>query len=473
MFWVNFLHIYQPPNQKKYWVDKVTDESYRRIFSELEAAPSAKLTLNVNGCLLEAWHRFGHDDVISRLQKLVARGQVELTGSAKYHPFLPKLPAQEVMRQIELNRETFRRFFGRRFTPKGFFPPEMAFTVPLAKIVARLGYEWIIADEAAFPGDRPHTNVVYTVQGTNLPIFFRERAMSFKILSAQLGTGSLLLRDLGERLHRNEYLLTAMDGETFGHHRLGLEKLLFDIYRSSELTTVTVSQLLALFPTRVAVTPLASSWALMHKDLAKKFPFARWDDSGNAIHRAEWQLTFLAIRSFARASAHASGYARARRLLDAAVHSDQYWWASAKPWWSLENIEAGAYDLLTAIRAIPRVSQKTLARAKALYDRIVFLGFRWQRAGVVDALVKEHYDEEVSERLDTTVPTMQAGEFVGIVRHLQSQMHEAARREEYERAAQFSRRIRELTEQRKQEEDHKRRLVRHPKPDGNEKEWGI
>ena len=98
-------------------MDKVTDESYRRIFSELEAAPSAKLTLNVNGCLLETWHRFGHDDVIARLQKLFARGQVELTGSAKYHPFLPKLPASEMIRQIELNQETFRRFFGKQFTP--------------------------------------------------------------------------------------------------------------------------------------------------------------------------------------------------------------------------------------------------------------------------------------------------------------------------------------------------------------------
>ena len=46
------------------------------------------------------------------------------------------------------------------------------------------------------------------------------------ILSSQIGTVSVLLRELGERLSKEEYLFTAMDGETFGHHRPGFGKLL-------------------------------------------------------------------------------------------------------------------------------------------------------------------------------------------------------------------------------------------------------
>ncbi|MBI4276271.1 hypothetical protein HY629_00315 [Candidatus Uhrbacteria bacterium] len=474
MYWINFLHIYQPPNQKRYWVDKVTEESYRRILRELERAPRAKMTMNMSACLGELLVRYGHHDVIRSLQKLMARGQLELTGSAKYHPFLPKLPTHEVERQIDLNVKTLRKILGPVYAPRGFFPPEMAVTPTLARTIARLGYTWVIADEAAFPGNTLDTTTVYTVKGTRLAIFFRERSMSFKILSAQLGTGSLLLRDLGDRLTKNEYMLTAMDGETFGHHRLGLEKLLFDIYRSSALTTVTLSHVLEIFSKRTVVTPLPSSWALLHKDLAKKAPFSRWDDRTNAIHRSQWQLTALAIRAVHQALRRGDRATKARNLLDAALHSDQYWWASAKPWWSLENIEAGAFDLLTAVRAIPRVSHATLARAKDFYDRIIFTGFRWQRAGIVDALVREHYDEEVAERLDTTVPTMRTAEFKRIVDHLRDQMRAAAKDEEYDRAQQFKKRILELEEQRKQEAGKRWRSTEQPKQsEGTAKSWGI
>mgnify|MGYP000276992762 CR=1 FL=1 len=32
MRWANFLHIYQPPTQKPYWIHKITAESYRKLF---------------------------------------------------------------------------------------------------------------------------------------------------------------------------------------------------------------------------------------------------------------------------------------------------------------------------------------------------------------------------------------------------------------------------------------------------------
>lgn len=445
MYWANFLHIYQPPTQKPYWIKRVTDESYRKIFRELKGAKNAKLTLNVNGVLLEHFHTYGEHDVIELMRALLGEGKLELTGSAKYHPLLPFLPAEEVRRQIELNEETHQKFFGDLYHPKGFFPPEMGFTKEVAKIAADMGYQWIIVDELSFPrGERLDHETVYTVAGLgDFAIYFRERRMSWVILSGQVGTGNLLVESLGERLQGNGYLLTAMDGETFGHHRPGLEQLLFEIYHSPLLKTCFISELPQHFARRTAVEPLPSTWALMEKDLERKKPFSRWMDDDNVIHKMQWELTRLAIETIRRAPRDDPGYAAARDALDRALHSDQYWWASARPWWSIEMIERGAKELYGAVLATPGVSEKTKEQAKHLYHAIVFTAFDWQREGIVDSLARAE-DEDIRQRTDQGMPKLPRAEIEKMVARLEKEMALLAKKQEFERAGQIRDRIAEL-----------------------------
>src|SRR4029077_10994651 len=108
MIWANFLHIYQPPTQKPDILAKVTNESYRKLLKEVAGTKRAKLTLNINGVLTELLDNYGFEDVIRDIRRLAETGQIELTGSAKYHPLLPKLPRDEAVRQIKLNDETNR-----------------------------------------------------------------------------------------------------------------------------------------------------------------------------------------------------------------------------------------------------------------------------------------------------------------------------------------------------------------------------
>jgi hypothetical protein len=442
MFWANFLHIYQPSNQTKKILTNVTNQSYRKILAIIKNSPKAKLTLNINACLTELLMKNGFKDVISDIRDLVKKGQIELTETAKFHAFLPKLPENEIVRQIKLNHLTNRKYFGDIYEPVGFFPPEMAFTKKIAEIVKDLGYQWILADEASFLGEDPDYSKIYKIKGLgDFKIFFRERETSFKILSAQLASGPILVTDLGERLKKHEYLLTAMDGETFGHHRPGLEKLLLDIYQSNELPTVTISELPKFFKEEVC-EPVQATWTLMHKDLARNIPFSRWDDPKNKIHQLQWQLTNLAVKTVN--SSKRKDLRKSRELLDRALHSDQYWWASAKPWWSLEMLEKGAKELMKTILFVPDADKKTKEKAQELYKNIVFLALDWQRYGIVEDLVKEHYDEEIALRLDTTAPYIPPEEFDKIIIHLKKQELEAAKVQEYERAAQFRDRIREL-----------------------------
>jgi len=451
LVWANFLHLYQPPTQKPYWIKRATEESYRKIVQGLLNAPDSKITMNVSGILLELLEQCGFNDVIDGLRTLVDRGQLELTGSAKYHALLPFLPPDEIERQIRLNEETLQRFFGSTLKLKGFFPPEMAFSPELARTISKLGYEWMIIDELSFPRNHDTKNAntlkydrLYTMSGLpNFHLFFRERRMSWVILSGQIGTGNLLIKSLGERLQRPEYLLTAMDGETFGHHRPGLETLLFEIYQDKNLKTACISDLLSSFTETETISPVPSTWALMEKDLEQHKPFSRWFDEDNSIHKLQWQLTNLAIETLRQAPASDPGYTRAREMLDRSLHSDQYWWASARPWWSLEMIERGAKELYDSIMITPNVPTKTSDLARHLYHSIVFTAFDWQRSGLVDEMAHKE-DEDIRQRTDASLPQLPKAEVEKMISRLQEEMDLSAARQEYERATQVRDRITEL-----------------------------
>ena len=451
MYWANFLHIYQPPTQKPFWVKKIANESYRKIVAGLLKNPKAKLTLNINAVLVELLKRDGCFDVVLGIRKLAERGQIEFTDTAKYHAFLPLLPESEIIRQIKLNHVTNKKYFGPAYKPVGLFPTEMGYAPKLAQVAKKLGYKWMIVDELAHPNHKDiDRDTLYHLKGDpNLFFFFRERDISFRILSAQVGisvfSGRMLVDLLGSRLKTKNYMVTAMDGETFGHHRPGLEQLLFDLYKVPEIQSVKLSDLPTLFSKRAPVTPRPSSWALMHKDIERNTPYSRWDDAGNPIHRAQWQLTYLAIKSVNNLKPASKAYAKARTSLDRSLHSDQYWWASASPWWSIEMMEAGAKELRDTIKLVPGLSKLTYAKAESLYQTIVFTAFEWQRTGMVENLAKQA-DEDVTQRITAEMPYIPLEEYNTIVGNLTRQMLQAAKSREYERAAQIRDRVTELEE---------------------------
>lgn len=441
MFWANFLHFYQPPTQKKEILDRVVRECYRPVFAGLLKIPQARLTINFSSCLAELLARYGHADILGMVRELLEKGQIELTGSAKYHPLLPKMPESEIIRQIKMDLETNEKYFGPDFAKatagKGFFPPEMAFDLRLAQIVNSLGFSWVIADEYSFPG-QCQWNKIYRIKDSSLGIYFRERSISFKILSAQLGTAKMLVNELGGEFASGRYLLTAMDGETFGHHRPGLEELLFEVYRSDKLQGLKISDLPQYFPVE-EVIPLPSTWALMKQDQERQIPFARWDDPDNEIHQWQWRLTDLAIKSGSGLGDDTS----CRQLLDRALHSDQYWWASAKPWWSIEYIEMGSKELLEVVKASPLASDKEIKEAENLYLKILTAAFDWQRTGRVSQMAKEE-DEEIYQRSKKEEAKIDKEEIKKMIKKLAEQKLSCVKHEEYERAAQLRERIKEL-----------------------------
>jgi len=381
----NFIHIYQPPTQSKRMLDKIVNESYWKILEILKNNPPIKINLNVAGCLLDLFAKFGHKKIIQEIKNLVQKDQIEFVSSAKYHAFLPLLPENEIKRQIELNEKTCKKFFGKLWNAEGFHIPEMAYSRKVAKIVEGFGYKWILANETSYNGklfsDLDFTKT-YKIKNSSLKIFFRDRRISDLFNEGLLSNTDDFLKNVQKEISPREYLILATDGEIYGHQRPGLENILAQIYRLHEVNPIFISKLPSLYPEEKEVKPVPSTWASMESEIKNKIYYAQWKYPRNPIHKMQWELTILAINAVENYKYKKSkDWKRARNLLDQGLHSCQYWWGSTSPWWDIRNIEAGAHQLIEAIQSLKMINKNILERGKNLYQKIIFTAFDWERSG--------------------------------------------------------------------------------------------
>ena len=438
MRWANFLHIYQPAEQQPDILEAVVSQSYRPILMGLKERPKVRLTLNINGSLMELFDKYGYKDLIDILKNLGKEGRIEFTSSAKYHAFLPFLKDDEIIRQIKINDETNKFFLGDAYNPQGFFPPEMGYKENIAPLVESLGFKWLILDEIALTGEpgKVDYNKVYKIKDTKLSVFFRERRLSNLIMSAVVRSRDTLIEAMRDDLKTNRYLVTAMDGETFGHHRPGLEKMLFDVFDAPEFELIKISEIEEHYKETVEINPVASTWASSKEDIQKGIQFLSWLDPENMIHKLQWDLEKMVLDQVYAMSGTEPIYEVVRKKMDMAMSSDQFWWASAKPWWSLEMIEMGAFRLLDTLRTVPNVPRETLDKAANYYEKIISTAFNWQRGGKIREMMHEQRSILRIPFKDRTIS--RGGEEVGVYDAFIAMMKDlekkAVEHSEYEKA---------------------------------------
>lgn len=396
IYWAPVLHLYQPPTQLPEVLRRICDECYRPLLRILAGLADSRLTLNVAGSLVEQLRQHQMVDVIDGLRALAEAGKVELTGSAMYHAILPLLPSREGRRQITLNQRTNRGAFGDAFRPAGFFPPELCFADSIVPTLLETGHRWVLVSGVGCPIDWPLDAIsTLSCEVGELAVFYRDDVLSNRIAFADLDAESFLanLRALRGR-RDNIYVVTAMDGETFGHHLPGWEEAFlargFRLVEQSEpasevmstapadrINVVTISSLLDRFPRTPGPLPRPSSWSTTGDDLAAGNAFPLWKDPGNRIHQLQWTLTDLALDLTYRAetlgdSEPSRRYARiARDQMDRALHSCQYWWASRRPMWDVNMVHRGLLEqqaaVLNAMLAIRQSNAPESVRAEATY----------------------------------------------------------------------------------------------------------
>jgi len=435
MVWAIFLHIYQPPDQRPEILEKIVNESYRPLIKGFLANPRTRLTLNITACLTELLVDSGFGDVIEGFGKLAKNGQLEFTGSAAYHPFLPLLPKREIARQIKLNEVVNRKYFGqawpRSANRQGFFPPEMGYDAKVGEVVSELGYDWIILDEIAFNGkmDTVDYSKIGKVSSLPLKIVFRERRTSNLIMGAMVRTVESVAEALSSELNKKRYLVTAMDGETFGHHRPGFENFLFALFRQAPpaggFKFIKISELIKSFPLDGEISPIPSCWASSEEEISKGEPFYLYFRQKNKLHVLLKSLLDLAIKV---GGSPVRGGGQTRILLDRAQSCNSFWWANPDAWWSIEEIELGAFNLWQVVEKSKTAGRAEKKRARQLYQEIVFLAFSWQRQGLVRKL---HAQKQAWIKIPFK-KRAKSGEYEAIIEILKKELEKAISRQEFE-----------------------------------------
>lgn len=351
--WINFLHIYQPPAQNEFIFHQVARESYFEIAKFFDEFDGLRLTMNLSGSLLEQLVAYRYDKLLDDFRRAALNGELELVGSAMYHPLLPLLPPAEMERQILLDERIKQRLFGSGYARRGFYLPEMAYSREAAEVVDRLGFSWIILDEIAGSGQLGSSDAgrVYRLAGLKLKVVLRDRTVSDSFVPSTLGA---LAAAGTERT-----VVTATDGELYGHrHRdfYGQTKAAFE---NGNIRSQQVSEFVAAAGEDLPeISPVSSSWETRPEDLAAGMPYPYWQEPGNEIQRQLRDFAVFAAQEIEKYPQD-SGYPIARGLLDKGFSSCHLWAASGRQssvWretiWNPDTVERGNNFLISALRSL-------------------------------------------------------------------------------------------------------------------------
>lgn len=347
MIWINFLHLYQPGSIGNRAIEDAIEKSYARIAAALEKNPHIKFTLNISGCLLLRIEELGFDNLIERFRKLIKNGQLELVGSASYHPLLPLIPVDEAKKQIKENEGILKKYFGENLKLQGFFLPEMAYSSKVGKLIKSLGYKWIILDEISAT-EKINPEIGYEDAGTGLKVIFRSRKVSQTFVPETLLSS-----------HSHDIIITATDGELYGLRHNDPTGKLEKLLTLNHHETQTVSEFINKRSLTKKIVLRPSNWESTEEELGNGLAYALWYNENNPLHKELWKLAGLAHKTLKKFK-NDSNCEWADWHFKRGLASCTFWWASAKDFrdifgplaWSPDDIERGVNDLVRAIRSI-------------------------------------------------------------------------------------------------------------------------
>lgn len=350
------LHFYQPPTQDPEVVRRIDRECYNPVFSLLRDL-KLPVTVNVNYSLTRQLACLC-GETLDILREV--RG-CEFTQSGAFHPIFPLIPEDEVLRQLERNGEGNRSLFPGFGSPVGVFPPEMALDGGTAGILARAGYRWTVTDDVPWvstgreaPGDWvPEFRGIRVLLRSN----FWSNLISFHGDDGRMIAARMVKEMRGWMGDDDSYLVVAMDGETFGHHRPGgiegfLKPFLETVRDTRGARIASAGETAAGFPGRTDEVP-AGSWSTPPGDLDRGVPFPLWDDPDNPDHAALRLLLNMVLKRARDCQRGAVG-----SLADEMLYSCPFWWASP-----------GRYDPVQIRRGVSAILETALAVSRECSDR--------------------------------------------------------------------------------------------------------
>ncbi len=371
MLWLNFIHLYQPANMEREKLLEATENCYEKLLLTLEQHPHAKMTANIAGSLLERWTTdLNRLDLIERYRIVIASGQLEIVGSAAYHALLPLVSLSEVKAQILEQERLLLKYFGIS-RPRGFFLPEMAYGSNVAKLIKKIGYEWIIVDEMTANGRLGDASgLVFVDLNSQLKVVSRDRFVSESYVPETL-IGLL-------KASTHQVVVTGTDAELYGLRHVDHKGELNQILSSELVTTKTISEYIDSQNEISAKSLIDSNWQTTDSELLANNPYSLWSDNGNQVQADLWKLSNLAQKLFYKYQKDDNIW-WSRWHLWRGLASCSWWWASRKDFrevfgplaWSPDEVEKGTVELIRAIRSLESSTDRaTKLKAEKLAQKI-------------------------------------------------------------------------------------------------------
>jgi hypothetical protein len=145
MLFVNFtFHLHQPLGNFGFVIDKAFTDAYDPFISALLEHPTFRCSLHVSGCLFDHLDD-SHPEFVEKLQRLCARGQVEMLASGYYEPILCEIPFRDAMTQVGRMRAFLNEKFSQNAT--GFWCTERIYDSSLPSVAAKSGLTFTLLDD--------------------------------------------------------------------------------------------------------------------------------------------------------------------------------------------------------------------------------------------------------------------------------------------------------------------------------------
>ncbi len=320
------LHLYQPPNQDWYILNKIIEESYLPLIGEI-LSKETFFTVDITRSTVELLEKSNTGrEFLKKFNEALEMKKISLVNTGAYHPIFPLIPEEEIIRQVKLNEEKLLQMFHKK--PKGVFPPEMALDAKTIKVLGEMGYRWSITDDVPFDVVYGSVPFNWIPKQDGIAVFLRSNFWSNRIAFNSIN-GQDFIKTLENDLtswfgNQDGYVTIWMDWETFGHHKKGfienfINPFLVGIAESKKVHLVSPEYLLEKYPQKEIEIP-SGSWSTSASDFRNGNYWPLWKNPNNQFHQLWWELAETILETKKRIKDE-----EVLTVFDKALYSCQTW----------------------------------------------------------------------------------------------------------------------------------------------------
>lgn len=358
---VYLFHIYQPHWQTKEILEDNYQKFYLPLLHVLETHPEYKITLNIAASLTEQLVRENKTEFFERAKKLIENGQIELVGSAAYHPVLPLIPEDEVIRQIKLNDEINSKYFGDSWRREGFFIPELAYSKEVSKIVKDLGFKWIAVDQSS------------TKENLDWSKLNIDKSSGLKLLV----NNQIFFKDVERKFSQNIYNVIISDGEnqvTKENNEINWNIYLKETEPNVKKVFLTSTEYLNEVEKSGSeeIETVNGNWQLTEKEKEINSFYHLWKNDNEPIHKQLWDLVYQVLK-IVNENQDDQNFSNSRTNLDKALASCTWWWVDGRIYgYNPTAIEMGSFAMVNAVRSLEGIDKETRIKIEKEYSELIY-----------------------------------------------------------------------------------------------------